>query len=116
MRSAELGLLRLAALIMLCAASHAAASPGCGLAPPASGRLTVTHESVEREVYLHLPSSYAPNTASSVAFSFHGWGGSGNDFMDSVTTAAADERGTILIAPTGIDNSWNFRYIHGTTV
>jgi polyhydroxybutyrate depolymerase len=110
MTSAELRLLRLAALVMLyAAASYAAASPGCGLAPPASGRLTFTHESVEREVYLHLPASYAPNTASSVAFSFHGWGGSGNDFMDGATTAAADERGTILVSPTGIDKSWNFR-------
>ncbi|MAD07801.1 MAG: hypothetical protein CMP86_10370, partial [Gammaproteobacteria bacterium] len=82
-----------------------------------SGNYKLTYEGIERSYRLHLPRSYQSTSAYPLVMLFHGWGGDQNDFLqDKALIREADERGYILVAPTGLGsgepdfapNAWSF--------
>ena len=81
-------------------------------ATPAGERLTatLTHDGVVRTYHVYLPSGFKTAAAPPLVIALHGGGGRGNTFDRGTTlgtlSAAAEERGVVLVFPEGIDRQW----------
>ncbi len=68
------------------------------------------HESVVRTYQIHLPPGFRKDNPAPLVIALHGGGGTGRTFDRGTTqgtiTAAADERGIVLVFPEGIDKQW----------
>lgn len=83
-----------------------------------SGKHTVNYQAIDRSFHLSVPASANINAPSPMVLIFHGWGGDGNEFLQSdLVIREANRRGYILVAPTGLGsgapdhslNSWSFK-------
>ena len=80
--------------------------------PNNSGTQNISHNGVNREYNLYIPSSYNSSAAASVIFTFHGFGGNSLGFLDETNLKTiAETNNIILISPQGslLDGSphWN---------
>ncbi|MCH2046493.1 MAG: alpha/beta hydrolase-fold protein [Saprospiraceae bacterium] len=63
---------------------------------------SITHNSIDREYVLYVPSSYSSNSAAPVMLNFHGFGGSASDHMtDADMRSLAESNAFILVYPQG---------------
>lgn len=81
-----------------------------------SGSMSITHDGIERQMRVHIPSSYKSDTPSPLILAFHGWGGDESAFLGNETVRnQLDENNYIMIAPVGLGSSesraasWSFR-------
>jgi len=99
-------------------AVDAGASPlsaGCGRASGSYGAGTtagmVMHDGVMRTFRVHLPPSYASNTAHPLVLMLHGGGGSGRQFEEASSRMdpIADREGFVTVYPdgSGVLKTWN---------
>jgi len=94
---------------------------GCGAGGYKSGTYTMEHAGLTRTFRVHVPTGYDANKPAPLITLFHGWGGNENEFLsDKTVRDEADQRGYILVAPTGLgsgapDNSYNSWSFSGST-
>jgi pimeloyl-ACP methyl ester carboxylesterase len=81
-----------------------------------AGSMSITHNGIERQMRVYIPSSYKSDTPSPLILAFHGWGGDENAFLGNSTVRnQLDEHNYIMIAPVGLGSSesslasWSFR-------
>ena len=81
-----------------------------------AGSMSITHNGIERQMRVFIPSSYKSDTPSPLILAFHGWGGDENAFLGNETVRSQlDENNYIMIAPVGLGSSessaasWSFR-------
>jgi polyhydroxybutyrate depolymerase len=81
-----------------------------------AGSMSITHNGIDRQMRVYIPSSYKSDTPSPMILAFHGWGGGENDFLDNETVRnQLDDHNYIMIAPVGLGSSesspasWSFR-------
>jgi polyhydroxybutyrate depolymerase len=71
---------------------------------------TLNHDGIERTYHIILPSDFSTEEPSPLVIALHGGGGQGSQFDQGATqgtlTAAADERGVVLVFPEGVDKQW----------
>ncbi len=71
----------------------------------------IKHEGIERTYHMYLPNNFNKANSTPLVLALHGGGGSGLQFEQQAAagtlSAAAEERGVIVIAPDGIDKRWN---------
>lgn len=72
---------------------------------------TIYHEDVRRTYRVYLPNNFNKDKSRPMALALHGGGGTGTNFENVVSagtlTAAADQRGVVLVFPEGIEKRWN---------
>lgn len=72
---------------------------------------SIEHEGIERTYHLYLPENFNRANTMPLVLALHGGGGSGLRFEEDAAagtlSAAAEEKGVIIVAPDGIDNRWN---------
>lgn len=72
---------------------------------------TLMHDGEERSYHVYLPNNFDKTTPTPIVLALHGGSGTGKMFERDVSggtlTAAAEQRGMIIITPEGIDNRWN---------
>lgn len=78
---------------------------------------TLNHDGIERTYHIVLPSDFDVDEPAPLVIVLHGGGGRGDRFNQGGTqgtlTAAAKERGMILVFPDGIDKQWcDGRFTH----
>ncbi len=70
----------------------------------------LNHDGIERTYHIVLPSDFSTEEPSPLVIALHGGGGQGSQFDQGATqgtlTAAADERGVVLVFPEGVDKQW----------
>lgn len=65
-------------------------------------------QDITRSYTIYTPSSYNPNTPTSVVLAFHGGMGNGQQFADTTGLAdLAEQEGFILVAPEAVNGYWN---------
>ncbi len=71
---------------------------------------TLNHDGIERTYHIVLPSDFSTEEPSPLVIALHGGGGQGSQFDQGATqgtlTAAAYERGVVLVFPEGVDKQW----------
>jgi polyhydroxybutyrate depolymerase len=87
-------------------------SSGCGKAPPASMRYSITVGSMTREYILSVPSNYNMNTPYRLIFGWHPWGGSAQQVAGTGNSGyyglkGASNNQAILVSPEGLDFGGN---------
>ncbi|EOD46533.1 putative ferulic acid esterase protein [Neofusicoccum parvum UCRNP2] len=99
------------ALLSLALSASAAASDGCGKAPPLSPGTSHSHSIQSggrtRDYIIHLPAAYDANTAAPLILSFHGNGknASYQQSLSGFDDAAWNPAG-IAVYPQGVGNAW----------
>ncbi len=76
---------------------------------------TITHDGVERNYKIFIPSSYDGNTPYPLVFNFHGFGSNGGEqefYSDMNRVGEAND--FFICYPNGIDNSWNVGWEFGS--
>lgn len=72
---------------------------------------TIQHEGVERIYHIYFPKNFNKKKSAPMVLALHGGGGMGSKFEEQVSggtlTAAAEERGVVLVFPEGIKKRWN---------
>ena len=65
-----------------------------------AGSMSITHNGIDRQIRVYIPSSYKSDTPSPLILAFHGWGGDENAFLGNETVRnQLDEHNYIMIAP-----------------
>jgi polyhydroxybutyrate depolymerase len=85
-------------------------APSCPSPPVAPGNSTLTldHAGTQRQYTLHVPPSYAGETAVPLVLNFHGYGSNmGQQVLFSNMNATADAEGFVVVYPDGLKNSTN---------
>ena len=71
-----------------------------------AGSISITHNGIDRQMRVYIPSSYKSDTPSPLILAFHGWGGDENAFLGNETVRnQLDEHNYIMIAPVGLGSS-----------
>jgi len=72
---------------------------------------TIQYEGIDRTYHIQFPKNFNTNNPAPMVLALHGGGGMGSTFEEQVSagtlTAAADERGVVLVFPEGIKKRWN---------
>jgi polyhydroxybutyrate depolymerase len=70
---------------------------------------TLTFEGRDRQYWVALPENYAADTPAPMVILLHGAGGTAQEFLAFTGyRRLAEETGTILVAPQGVQNSWGY--------
>ncbi|MDX1992049.1 MAG: PHB depolymerase family esterase [bacterium] len=78
-------------------------------AAESSGERSLTHDGLERTYLLHVPASYDAATPAPLVLVLHPAGGTGRNMRDlSGFNALANDSGTIVAYPDGIDGVWDY--------
>lgn len=85
--------------------------PGQGVVK--SARQTLAHQGQSRSYLLHLPVGYSASKKYPVVFLFHGGNGTPEKIIEQTKfNAKADAEGFILVAPAGLQETWNNGVFH----
>ena len=71
---------------------------------------TLYHEGIERTYHISLPQGFNKNKPSPLVLALHGGGGEGRKFdqtTQGTITAAAHQRGVVLVFPEGVNKHWS---------
>lgn len=71
--------------------------------------MTLTHNGIERTYHLYLPENYLDNGDTPLVIGLHGAGGTGAQMANNTGLRdLANETGSALVFPNGIDNRWSY--------
>jgi len=91
-----------------------ARAPAQGVNPDTNGgqeiKQTLSHDGVKRTFHIKLPKAFNKDKPAPLVLALHGGGGRGRMFDRGTTegtlTAAADQRGIVLVFPEGMNKQW----------
>lgn len=99
-------------------ADPAAKSDGCRSAPAGSATWELQHDGRSRELRVHIPPSYDPNTPTPVVLNYHGRSMSASQQEAfSAMSEVADQNGFIIVYPEGtgnVEQTWNAGFCCGS--
>ena len=100
------------ATALLCSSCQATASNQRTTINPATTLTeTLNHKRRKRTYHIHLPPGFSQTQSAPLVFALHGGGGQGRRFDQQASqgtlTAAANERGVVLVFPEGVNRQWH---------